>query len=420
MRVNVAHARRIPIAYHINGYPEEEDIINLLRKIAGKTVETKPQEEKARPERVHPEQGEKPVVESRTKTSENVHGGNELTFSVEKSRYNMARSVGKKGGEKGSETVESERGQQGEKTGGSGSGSGGPRPAGNQAVNSEAQGKKSSVGGAGENGRAGGKERASSESVENTVNERGLDQVLHRIMRGGGAKNSSMVFLGRARHTLWVLDKAFEDFLESWAEAGGKGFYRTRKYDVPRLLLRRFEGKPPSKYRQEKAKNKIILILDNSGSMASLARELEAVARSALKRGVVEIYLAPNGELEAKLGRNGRAKMLAPDEKKQLLDSLVNQPILYVGDFDGADLPIELSWKNKVAWICPETRYKYFEEHDWVNYEEEDYKGWFIRTDTNARSIAEALEILAKHPYRPIWVELYEVPEPEEYEDEYW
>ena len=53
--------------------------------------------------------------------------------------------------------------------------------------------------------------------------------------------------------------------------------------------------------------------------------------------------------------------------------------IIYVGDFDGANTPIELSWRNEVIWIAPESRYKRFLSHSWVKYDETKYKGAFIR-----------------------------------------
>jgi len=52
------------------------------------------------------------------------------------------------------------------------------------------------------------------------------------------------------------------------------------------------------------------------------------------------------------------------------------------GYFDGANTPIELSWRNEVIWIAPESRYRRFLSHSWVKYDESKHKGAFIRAFT--------------------------------------
>ena len=68
--------------------------------------------------------------------------------------------------------------------------------------------------------------------------------------------------------------------------------------------------------------------------------------------------------------------------------------VLYVGDYDGANTPIELSWKTKVFWLCPESRYRRFRSHDWVSYDEIAFRGFFART-YNANEMVQALKRFA-------------------------
>jgi len=56
--------------------------------------------------------------------------------------------------------------------------------------------------------------------------------------------------------------------------------------------------------------------------------------------------------------------------------------VIYFGDFDGANTPIELSRHNEVIWIAPEGRYRRFLSHSWVKYDESKFKGAFIRAFT--------------------------------------
>ena len=149
------------------------------------------------------------------------------------------------------------------------------------------------------------------------------------------------------------------------------------EYDVKKMALRRYEGKPPTRYKAPRVREAVVLLLDNSGSMFSWADMLRAMAELAAKRRDVEVYLAPNGYVE---------EQIAPVKRKvnhdEFMKRMSGRKIIYVGDFDGTNTPIELSWRNEVIWIAPESRYKRFKSHNWAKYDESKYKGAFIRAFT--------------------------------------
>ena len=100
------------------------------------------------------------------------------------------------------------------------------------------------------------------------------------------------------------------------------------------------------------------------------------LSRLARLRGDVEIFIAPNGRIEMALDARGRFMPVSHDV---IMRHLSGRRIIYVGDFDGADTAIELSWKNDVVWIAPERRYRRFKSHSWVQHDETKFRGVFIR-----------------------------------------
>jgi hypothetical protein len=131
------------------------------------------------------------------------------------------------------------------------------------------------------------------------------------------------------------------------------------------------------------------------------ASNLSLMSGLALMRGDVEIFIAPNGFIEEQITR--RKRTVADHEK--VMKSMKGRKIIYVGDFDGADTPVELSRNNDVIWVCPESRYRRFASHDWVSYSESDFNGVFIR----AFDLAEMFRgfRMATRLYR-LWIDLHE------------
>jgi len=229
------------------------------------------------------------------------------------------------------------------------------------------------------------------EEETDSAEERGDVRQLGRdVKTGGGSLTGVGVFntaqvvdvaRGSQKSDLRRLQTEFYRLLEMLAEEKTKQFDPSlvgglvkAEYDVKKMALRRYEGKPPTKYKAPRVRESVVLVLDNSGSMVEWANMLRAMAELAAKRRDVEVYLAPNGYVE---------EQIAPVRRKvkhdDFMKKMSGRKVIYVGDFDGANTPIELSWRNEVIWIAPEGRYKRFLAHSWVKYDESKYKGAFIR-----------------------------------------
>lgn len=185
--------------------------------------------------------------------------------------------------------------------------------------------------------------------------------------------------------------------------------------NIRKLMFRQYEHKPISSYYYYKARSQVVLILDNSGSMDWLVEELNTFFKVALKRRDIEIYIAPNGNIEKyyDFRKKDFVEINHEDAMNQIRQSSL--PIIYIGDFDGANTPVELSWTNRTYWICPETRYKYFKSHDWVKYDEEDFKGFFGRA-FNDEEIIEVLQQFSKNVMKQkFWYDKHDEKEFEDY-----
>jgi hypothetical protein len=168
---------------------------------------------------------------------------------------------------------------------------------------------------------------------------------------------------------------------------------------VKKLMFRPYEKKPLNYYKMSRVRDTVVLILDNSGSMAWWSRNIQLLAELAMERNDVELYIAPNGYIKQAV-RRGQFISVSHSE---VVKRLRGRRIIYVGDFDGADTPIELSWHNDVIWVCPESRYKHFLQHDWVHYDESRFKGAFIRVFT-LEEVFSAFKRVLSNPR--VWIDL--------------
>src|SRR5579875_317893 len=195
--------------------------------------------------------------------------------------------------------------------------------------------------------------------------------------------------------------------------------------NVKKLMMRQYERKPINAYYYFRTRSQVVLILDNSGSMTWLLDELNTFFKATLKRKDVIIYVAPNGHIEEYY--NDKTKRFEEISHEDAIQQIIKSslPVVYIGDFDGANTPIELSWTNRVYWICPETRYKYFSHHDWVGrclkvdshgdckdfqpYYEDDFKGFFGRAFDDKEMIT-VLKEFAKNVYKQrFWYDKHDI-----------
>lgn len=408
-------------------------------------------EEKREAERENEEEGEKPVAEPSSLTSEETHGGNEATNSVENSPNASESgsqpanvSEGERESEESEENSESgsnsggseeESEESGQSGGGLGSGGNsqseqqgsagsstasqpenqqnGNEPMENEMGNEEGNGNEgeeekgetAEKGGEEGNGIGNGERKEGTEGSEGEENiESGETEGEEQEEQGYGSGTKNAVEhefedVKPNPHLTRLFYKLVEMLADEEKSMTPMG-YGNMVYNVKKLMFRQFERKPLDAYKYYKNRQQVIVILDDSGSMEPYLSLLKSFLDSASKRRDIIVYLAPNGIFTKKIVGGKVVKEISGDDveqervKKEISQS--GLPVIYVGDFDGANTPIELSWRTRVFWFAPEERYKYFRDHDWVSYPEKDYKGFFARTLT-PKDFEMALKEFMRH-----------------------
>jgi hypothetical protein len=319
------------------------------------------------PTKLNPEFQEKQLAESELQKSENLHGGTELTFSMSSSQRSEHRQESGRDGQQYAATQQQ----------------------------SNADGFE-----------------------EGDADHSDIPAELLRILHHSAAFSVlQMIKLksARSRPRLKYLQTEFYRLIEMLAEEETRQFDQLlcskARYNVKKMIMRRYEGKPPTRYKMPIHREGIILILDNSGSMFAWAEMLITIAELAAQRRDVEIYIAPNGRVEEQISMVKRSV-----SHSKFISKTAGRTIIYVGDFDGGDTPVELSWRNTVYWIAPEDRYRRFREHNWMHYDESRFKGFFIRVF----GLEEMFDALRKAVAGVRWIDRCDVceSEREDYEEE--
>ena len=157
-------------------------------------------------------------------------------------------------------------------------------------------------------------------------------------------------------------------------------------WDMRKLLKRSINPHIPlSECKKGKLKEKIVLILDTSGSCAWLAEFYSQIAQVAIEHGLVELYTAPNGIITAKWDKKKKSWTQISDDNGVESTGVgdwntlfENRTIIFFGDFDGADSVIEASWNNKIFWFSSEERYADTTEHSWCHYALDSFRGDYL------------------------------------------
>jgi|GEM_PF-2287283 len=140
----------------------------------------------------------------------------------------------------------------------------------------------------------------------------------------------------------------------------------TDRLDMRAVIKRAVTKAPLWHCYKDEIKNQVLVLIDNSGSMDHSYLLMEVAYETASRMQNVQAFYMPNGQFD----------YTTSDKEKQQIEQAMaaTQVVLYIGDFDGADLPIELAYAGKeVLWVCPEmARYEHIEDHDWVSYTQAD------------------------------------------------
>ena len=232
-----------------------------------------------------------------------------------------------------------------------------------------------------------GQNDETSESEEEEVSDSSEES---EVQVNSGTYNTNQVFDYTSAKNNLKLSRALYDFIEYVAdETKVYNNLSADYYEPKKLMLRRYQGKSLNSTKSGKVRETIVVLLDNSGSMDWVREHVLETARALIQRHDAEIYFVPNGYIETQLTKQGEVQV----KHENVIDKIVSQQlkVLYLGDYDGANTPIELSWKTKVFWLCPESRYRRFRSHDWVSYDESAFQGFFART-YNAKEMVQALK----------------------------
>ena len=374
------------------------------------------------------ENEEKPIVEPLTMTSEDVHGGDEVTQSVDDQRFaqqepspeqetkqeeQAEQELNKKEGQnetepenaKKQEQEYSEEQEDNEKQNETGEQEEGEKQEqGQEGQNEEPQAQSE------ENGEEETEEGEEYEEENETESEEESKEYEENSKQAFELKKETI------QHLHLELYRLIEYMSDEAKVLTPEPVSQTQSLNVKKLLFRQFEKKPLNDYYYYRERTETILVLDNSGSMQWLETTLNTFFTVALKRRDVQVFLAPNGVIEEEY--NTKTRQFEEIDHEIAMKKIIQSglPVIYLGDFDGADTPIELSWHTKVYWICTETRYKYFEQHSWVSYHEEDFHGFFGRA-WNIKEIIQVLQEFSKHIQQPhFWLDLHkdDIEEPED------
>jgi DNA mismatch repair ATPase MutL len=382
--------------------------------------------------RIHIEQEEKPIVDAIMKVSENVHGGEEITQSVDDQRFAQQRPSKEPTEQEQNETKQEgretqnkqEKGQKQERQEWQETGEQEQEQTSEKQKLEQEEENEEQTENEEQNEAQGENEQTKGEQNEEGQNEEGKEDEEENETESEEEseeqKQSEQAFkLKKETQRLHLeLYKLIEYLSNEEKTLTPEPVSQSQALNIKKLLFRQYERKPLQSYYYFKERTEIILVLDNSGSMKWIEEVLDTFFTVALKRKDIQVFIAPNGTIEEEYDR--KTKTFQEIDHEEAMRKIVETrlPVLYLGDFDGADTPVEISWTNKVFWLCTETRYKYFQQHDWVNYKEENFKGFFGR----AWSITEMIKVLqefARHiQQQHFWYDIHEndIEEPEDEE----
>jgi hypothetical protein len=163
-----------------------------------------------------------------------------------------------------------------------------------------------------------------------------------------------------------LMSKVAED-LTGWPIPGDD------EWSVPDLMARHLDRRPLTQCRRSREKERVVVIIDTSGSCLHQARFFSSIATAAVAAGDVELYEAPNAGIRAKKGRHS----WRPVEEKGW--NFSRRTVIFFGDFDGGDAVIRASRRNKLYWFCSENRYPDIRVHPWCSLSLKSFRGRFFR-----------------------------------------
>jgi len=264
------------------------------------------------------EEGEKPVVDAGAKESEDVHGGDEMTNSVENSPN--------PGGSGSNEKKEADQEYE-------------PTPEDRARFNLEAE-----------------RRRKQEEKQRYAL----LCYIYEYSEMYFEMEYSDLPSTGQLPRTVV---EGFRNMVNKIAERLQQEIPGGDELSMEELAVRRYSGKSVDDCYYTLEPRKLLVALDTSGSMEKTLGSLKPIAKMLEKcNSNVEVIEAPNG--------------LMSWEDKEYETAFRADVILFIGDFDGADLPMFFAERGKkIYWMSTECdRYDFIDDHSWVRYSKEQFR----------------------------------------------
>ena len=291
---------------------------------------------------------EKPVHEPTSKESEDSHGGDESTDSIEDSPNpgdepsESEESSGEDGGS--GSTADSNAG---EKNGGTcGTGTSNKGASGNKKEGSEPSDGE-------------GEENSEKNEDSEPSNDEGEENSKEKNSGGssGGVMNSGSLF-GSDCQSAGIISRRFNAaFIRVIDEMNGRQLTEESGniLSVQELLRRKLTKQSLSRCYVSEKKPEVVIVLDSSGSMSEVIPVLEQLSEYAKRMFGNLVLEAPN--------------MQFSEEDEETFNSA--EVLFFVGDFDGIDVILGAAKAGKeVYWLCNESRYDSPADHGWCSYGE--------------------------------------------------
>jgi len=364
-----------PLGVHTGGIVVEEPAVQ--------GNEEKPVETEQPPSVQAEDEEEKPVAPAGAEESEDTHGGNEATDSIEESP--SVSETGQEDRQEGEDGESGDQGQPGSSDGNEGEASAGHGDEGEDGSGGDAPNDadpaQQTGDGTGESpetpevdqeegqgeGEGQNEDPAGGENPDLEPEEQSNDGDT-----GSGGEYNATEVVKHEYVSIAALKQAFYRLVNDLADQRAGEEPGHDVLSMKRLVRRALDKRPIEKCRVHLIREDIIVILDDSGSMEWWANLLNALATLCVKRKDVRVFWSPNGRIndpywERQQGR-GSIKIEPFPASVQGLN------VIYVGDFDGGDTPYNLAKAGaNVAWYCPEMRYEDTSEHDWCHHALAEY-----------------------------------------------
>lgn len=156
-----------------------------------------------------------------------------------------------------------------------------------------------------------------------------------------------------------IVSKLADDL--SYREIEGDEFW-----DAKALMKRTIDGRPLHHCKKDYNQRRLALLVDTSPSCRDEAIFYSKIASGAMLRNDIDIFLAPNGQIDGEFSREHNRFLISDKGKEWDLDG---RTILYFTDWDGSTNIAHQSKKTNLYWFdnCPPSGYWNNDEERYQN-----------------------------------------------------